>query len=325
MDLQAIHHLLQADLAAVDALIQAQLHSTVPLIKQLSDYIIQSGGKRLRPIVALLSARALEGPPQASITVAVWIELIHTATLLHDDVVDASEKRRGKATAHTLFGNAASILVGDFIYTRAFQLMIELQSLPLLQLMAKTTNKIAEGEVLQLTRYHDAEITEADYWQIIDYKTASLFAAAAQSGALLTDTPGAEQQALKAYGYQLGRAFQLVDDWSDYQAQHPTFGKNVGDDLQEGKLTLPLLHTLQQAPAAQAALIRQAIEQRNGREFLSTVLSVMQQCGSLDYVQQCAEAAIAQAIESLGVLPVTPYRQALASIASSVLQPLYHE
>lgn len=325
MDLQAIYHLLQADLAAVDALIQAQLHSTVPLIKQLSDYIIQSGGKRLRPIVALLSARALAGPPQASITVAVWIELIHTATLLHDDVVDASEKRRGKATAHTLFGNAASILVGDFIYTRAFQLMMELQSLPLLQLMAETTNKIAEGEVLQLTHYHDAEITEADYWQIIDYKTASLFAAAAQSGALLTATPGAEQQALKAYGYQLGRAFQLVDDWLDYQAQHPTFGKNVGDDLQEGKLTLPLLHTLQQAPAAQSALIRHAIEQRNGREFLSTVLSVMQQCGSLDYVQQCAEAAIAQAIESLRVLPVTPYRQALASIASSVLQPLYHE
>jgi octaprenyl-diphosphate synthase len=325
MDLQAIHNLLEKDLAAVDALIEAQLHSTVPLIKQLSDYIIQSGGKRLRPMVALLSARSLQGPLQPSITVAVWIELIHTATLLHDDVVDASEKRRGKATAHTLFGNAASILVGDFIYTRAFQLMMELQSLPLLKLMAKTTHQIAEGEVLQLTRYYDATLTEVDYWQIIDYKTASLFAAAAQSGALLTETTTTQQQALQAYGYQLGRAFQLVDDWLDYQAQHATFGKNVGDDLQEGKLTLPLLHALQQAPAEQSSQIRQAIEQRNGRDSLSTVCAVMQQCGSLDYVKRCAEAAIAKAIESLHDLPVTPYRQALAGLASSVLQPLYYE
>ncbi|MEW9810021.1 MAG: polyprenyl synthetase family protein [Candidatus Symbiodolus clandestinus] len=323
MGLQAIYQQSQSDLAAIDTLIRTQLLSSVPLVNQISQHILHSGGKRLRPLIALSTAKMLQCPQPAAVSIATWIELIHTATLLHDDVVDGSEKRRGKETAHRLFGNTASILVGDFIYTRAFQLMMELQSLPLLQLMAETTHKIAQGELLQLTHCYNPQQTEADYLQIIDHKTVPLFTAATQSAALLMSIPEPMQQALQTYGEQLGRAYQLVDDLLDYQATAEKLGKNIGDDLQEGKITLPLLHLLQNAPSTQSASIREAILNGRGYTYFDTILLAMQHYGSLDYVQKLAETAISQAITSLKALPMTPERQTLVAIANAVLQPLY--
>ncbi|MDR3431490.1 MAG: octaprenyl diphosphate synthase [Rouxiella aceris] len=315
MNLEQIIDLTEQDMAAVNAAILEQLNSDVSLINQLGYYIISGGGKRIRPMIAVLAARALNYTGDKHVTVAALIEFIHTATLLHDDVVDESDMRRGKATANAAFGNAASVLVGDFIYTRAFQMMTDLESLPVLALMAKAVNVIAEGEVLQLMNCNDPDITEESYMQVIYSKTARLFEAAAQASAMLAGGDDAQVQALQDYGRYLGTAFQLIDDLLDYDADGETLGKNTGDDLNEGKPTLPLLHAMKHGDSEQAIMIRQAIEQGNGRHLLEPVLQAMHRCGSLDYTRNRAEEEADKAIAALQVLPESPYRLALEGLA----------
>lgn len=315
MNLEQIIDLTEQDMAAVNATILEQLNSDVSLINQLGYYIISGGGKRIRPMIAVLTARALGYEGNKHVTIAALIEFIHTATLLHDDVVDESDMRRGKATANAAFGNAASVLVGDFIYTRAFQMMTDLDSMPVLALMAKAVNVIAEGEVLQLMNCNDPDITEEIYMQVIYSKTARLFEAASQSSAMLSGGNPEQIQGLQDYGLYLGTAFQLIDDLLDYDANGETLGKNTGDDLNEGKPTLPLLHAMKHGDAEQSAMIRGAIEQGNGRHLLEPVLAAMHQWGSLDYTRARAEEEADKAIRALQVLPESPYRTALEGLA----------
>ena len=315
MNLEQIIDLTQDDMAAVNASILEQLNSEVSLINQLGYYIISGGGKRIRPMIAVLTARALSYEGDKHIKVAALIEFIHTATLLHDDVVDESDMRRGKATANAAFGNAASVLVGDFIYTRAFQMMTDLESLPVLALMAKAVNVIAEGEVQQLINCNDPDITEDSYMQVIYSKTARLFEAASQSSAMLAGGTQEQILALQDYGRYLGTAFQLIDDLLDYDADGETLGKNTGDDLDEGKPTLPLLHAMQHGDKEQSAMIRNAIEEGNGRHLLEPVLAAMHQWGSLEYTRQRAEEEADKAIKALQVLPDSVYRSALEGLA----------
>ncbi|MGL4466586.1 MAG: octaprenyl diphosphate synthase, partial [Plesiomonas shigelloides] len=302
MTLEEIRALSDADMAEVNAAILQQLNSDVALINQLGYYIISGGGKRIRPMIAVLAARALDYQGHGHITVAALIEFIHTATLLHDDVVDESDLRRGKATANAAFGNAASVLVGDFIYTRAFQMMTSLDSMRILQLMASATNVIAEGEVQQLMNCNDPDISEDNYMQVIYSKTARLFEAAAQSSAILAGASEQQELAMQDYGRYLGTAFQLIDDLLDYSAGNE-LGKNLGDDLNEGKPTLPLLHAMHNGTPEQAAMIRKAIEEGNGRDLLDPVLAAMQACGSLAYTQQRAEEEADKAIQALSCIP----------------------
>lgn len=315
MNLEQITDLTEQDMAAVNAAILDQLNSDVSLINQLGYYIISGGGKRIRPMIAVLAARALSYKGDKHVTVAALIEFIHTATLLHDDVVDESNMRRGKATANAAFGNAASVLVGDFIYTRAFQMMTDLESLPVLALMSKAVNVIAEGEVLQLMNCNDPDITEESYMQVIYSKTARLFEAAAQASAMLAGGTEAQVRALQDYGRYLGTAFQLIDDLLDYDADGETLGKNTGDDLDEGKPTLPLLHAMKHGNAEQSSMIRLAIEQGNGRHLLEPVLQAMHQCGSLEYTRQRAEEEADKAIAALQALPESSHRLALEGLA----------
>lgn len=315
MDLNSIQTLIKADMQAVDKAILAQLNSEVMLINQLGHYIIQGGGKRIRPLIAVLAANALGYQGQQHITCAAFIEFIHTATLLHDDVVDESDMRRGNPTANAKFGNAASVLVGDFIYTRAFQLMTSLNSLKILQVMSNATNVIAEGEVLQLMNCNDPNTTEQLYMQVIYSKTARLFEAASQCAAIVANADEKQEQALQLYGRYLGTAFQLVDDVLDYSANAQALGKNIGDDLEEGKPTLPLLHAMHQGTAEQKALIRSAIEQAGQRHLLNDILAIMQQYGSLDYAMQRAKEEAQKAVNALEILPESPYKQALISLA----------
>lgn len=314
MTLEEIRALSDADMAEVNAAILQQLNSDVALINQLGYYIISGGGKRIRPMIAVLAARALDYQGHGHITVAALIEFIHTATLLHDDVVDESDLRRGKATANAAFGNAASVLVGDFIYTRAFQMMTSLDSMRILQLMASATNVIAEGEVQQLMNCNDPDISEDNYMQVIYSKTARLFEAAAQSSAILANASEQQELAMQDYGRYLGTAFQLIDDLLDYSAGNE-LGKNLGDDLNEGKPTLPLLHAMHNGTPEQAAMIRKAIEEGNGRDLLDPVLAAMQACGSLAYTQQRAEEEADKAIQALSCIPDSPYREALIGLA----------
>lgn len=314
MTLEEIRALSDADMAEVNAAILQQLNSDVALINQLGYYIISGGGKRIRPMIAVLAARALDYQGHGHITVAALIEFIHTATLLHDDVVDESDLRRGKATANAAFGNAASVLVGDFIYTRAFQMMTSLDSMRILQLMASATNVIAEGEVQQLMNCNDPDISEDNYMQVIYSKTARLFEAAAQSSAILAGASEQQELAMQDYGRYLGTAFQLIDDLLDYSAGNE-LGKNLGDDLNEGKPTLPLLHAMHNGTPEQASMIRKAIEEGNGRDLLDPVLAAMQACGSLAYTQQRAEEEADKAIQALSCIPDSPYREALIGLA----------
>ncbi|HFR4113019.1 TPA: octaprenyl diphosphate synthase [Yersinia enterocolitica] len=320
MNLEKIIDLTAPDMAAVNTTILDQLNSDVVLINQLGHYIISGGGKRIRPMIAVLVARALGYQGTKHITVAALIEFIHTATLLHDDVVDESDMRRGKATANAAFGNAASVLVGDYIYTRSFQMMTSLESLRVLTLMSDATNVIAEGEVLQLMNCNNPDITEENYMQVIYSKTARLFEAASQSAAVLSDATEEQELALQNYGRYLGTAFQLIDDLLDYSSDGTTLGKNTGDDLNEGKPTLPLLHAMHNGTPEQAAMIRQAIEEGNGRYLLEPVLAAMQQCGSLDYTRQRAEEEADKAIAALQVLPESDYRLALEGLAHIAVQ-----
>ncbi|MFD2176454.1 octaprenyl diphosphate synthase [Veronia pacifica] len=315
MDFNTIQTLTADDMAKVDAKILAQLNSDVALINQLGFYIVSGGGKRLRPMLAIISARVLGYQGDKHITAAAFIEFIHTATLLHDDVVDESDLRRGKATANAMFGNAASVLVGDYIYTRSFQMMTELRSLKILDLMSEATNVIAEGEVLQLMNCNDPDITEENYMQVIYSKTARLFEAATQIGAILNDAPEHIETALQDYGRYLGTAFQLIDDVMDYTSQGEEMGKNTGDDLAEGKPTLPLLHAMANGTEEQAAMIREAIEKGNGLDKLDAILECMEQTGSLAYSRERAENEAEKAIQALSVIPESNYKDALIALA----------
>src|SRR5690554_6302818 len=269
MDLAAIKRLSDSEMKAVDQLIMTQLRSDVALINQLGLYIISAGGKRLRPLLAVLSARALGYTGNHHHTLAAVVEFIHTSTLLHDDVVDESDMRRGRETANAKFGNEASVLVGDFLYSRAFQLMVSMGSMRVMDILADATNVIAEGEVMQLMNCNDPETTEARYFAVIYSKTARLFEAATQLGAVLSEQQPAIEEAMAAYGRHLGTAFQLVDDILDYTADAETMGKEVGDDLAEGKPTLPLLYAMWHGDEQQSQLIREAIEQGGQREKLA--------------------------------------------------------
>lgn len=320
MNLEQINELTAQDMADVNTTILEQLNSEVSLINQLGYYIISSGGKRIRPMIAVLAARALNYTGKQHVTVAALIEFIHTATLLHDDVVDESDMRRGKATANAAFGNAASVLVGDFIYTRAFQMMTSLGSLRVLALMSEAVNVIAEGEVMQLMNCNDPDITEESYMRVIYSKTARLFEAAAQSSAILASATPEQEKSLQDYGRFIGTAFQLIDDLLDYSADGKTLGKNVGDDLSEGKPTLPLLHAMRHGTPEQSALIRGAIEQGNGRHLLASVLETMHQCGSLEWTRRSAEKEADKAIAALKVLPESPWRSALEALAHMSVQ-----
>ncbi|MDX1606256.1 MAG: octaprenyl diphosphate synthase [Candidatus Competibacterales bacterium] len=313
MNLEAIRSLVTDDFQAVDRLIQARLRSEVALVNQLGAYIINSGGKRLRPLVVLLAARACGLRGQDHIQAAAIIEFIHTATLLHDDVVDDSQMRRGQETANAVWGNAASVLVGDFLYSRAFQLMVELERMSVMRLMADTTNAIAEGEVMQLMYVHEPDTSEERYMAVIHHKTAVLFSAAARVGALLADRPEAEAEALADYGLQLGMAFQLVDDLLDYSSR-ADIGKNIGDDLAEGKPTLPLIHAMRVGTPAQQRLIRQAIE-NGGRDQIESVMEAIVSTGAIDYTAARARERTGRAIAALQTFPSSPYRDALIGLA----------
>jgi octaprenyl-diphosphate synthase len=322
MDLDAIRHLVADDWAAIDRLIQASLRSDVVLIDQLSHYIIGSGGKRLRPLLVLLAARACGYRGDQHINLAAVIEFIHTATLLHDDVVDASELRRGQETANAIWGNEASVLVGDFLYSRAFEMMVEARSMRVMEILSHATNTIAEGEVMQLLNCNDPDTTEERYLQVIQRKTAKLFEAGTQLGAVLAERPEAEERALAAYGMHLGTAFQLVDDMLDYSASADQIGKNVGDDLAEGKPTLPLIHTMARGTPEQAAMVREAIEQ-GGRERIGDILAAIESTGAIAYTARLARTEADKARNSLAGLPSSRYREALAALADFAVERCY--
>lgn len=322
MDIQSIYSLIQDDLNAVDQLIQQRLQSDVALINQLGYYIINSGGKRLRPAIAILSARACGYDGDKHINLATIIEFIHTATLLHDDVVDNSDMRRGKETANNLWGNEASVLVGDFLYTRSFEMMVEMDSMRLMQILSHTTNVIAEGEVLQLLNCHDADTTEARYLEVIHHKTAKLFEAAGQLGAVICNASKEIEDAMAGYAMHLGSAFQLVDDLLDYSQSSETIGKNIGDDLAEGKPTLPLIYAMRKGNEQQASVIRQAIE--NGeRDRIDDIITIINETGAIDYTAHAAAQEVAQAKAALDILPDTDYKQALIGLAEFAISRDY--
>ncbi|VAW58336.1 Octaprenyl diphosphate synthase, partial [hydrothermal vent metagenome] len=278
MQVDKIRALVANDMKAVDRVIQARLSSDVVLVNQLSQYIVNSGGKRLRPLLSLMASRAYGYEGEHHHTLAAIIEFIHTATLLHDDVVDESALRRGRETANALFGNAASVLVGDFLYSRAFEMMVDVGKMQVMQILAETTNVIAEGEVMQLMNCHDADTTEQRYLDVIHAKTAKLFEAATRLGAVLCNRPASEEQAMASYGMHLGTAFQLIDDVLDYSSSSEEMGKNVGDDLAEGKPTLPLIYAMRNGTQAQSDIVRKAIEE-GGLEYLDQVMDAIKQTG----------------------------------------------
>ncbi len=320
MDQNAIQALSAEDMQAVNELIMDRLHSEVALVNQLGYYIISGGGKRVRPLLTVLAARALGGSGERPIKLAAIIEFIHTATLLHDDVVDESALRRGRDTANQLFGNAASVLVGDFLYTRAFQMMAELGNVRVMDILAEATNVIAEGEVLQLMNCNDPDTTEESYLQVIYCKTAKLFEAATRLAAVLTDQPAALEQAMQEYGKHLGTAFQLVDDVMDYTSASEVMGKNVGDDLAEGKPTMPLIHAMAQGTPRQKQLLQEAIVQRNGMAHLDEILATLHATRAFDYSLHKAQQEADMAIASLAPLPDSPYKQALCQLANLAVQ-----
>ncbi|GAC22813.1 MAG: octaprenyl diphosphate synthase [Alteromonadaceae bacterium] len=315
MDLDHILLLAEPDMLAVNQLIQKQVNSDVSLINQLGFYIVNSGGKRLRPLLTVLAARALNIQTEQHHTLAAIIEFIHTATLLHDDVVDESTMRRGRETANEVFGNQASVLVGDFLYTRSFQMMVTLDSMRVMQILSDATNVIAEGEVLQLMNCNDPDTTEESYMEVIYSKTARLFEAATLLAGVLTKQSEAIENAMQDYGKYLGTAFQLVDDIMDYASDSEEMGKNMGDDLAEGKPTLPLLYAMWHGNEQQTAIIREAIETGNGMDNLAPILETMEQTGALTYTKQQALKASQQAIDALSPIEESVYKEALIGLA----------
>jgi len=320
--LEKINALIGADMKSVDSVIRQRLHSDVVLVSQVAEYIIGSGGKRLRPALVLLAAGAMGYQGRFHHDLAAVVEFIHTATLLHDDVVDESELRRGRETANTLFGNAASVLVGDFLYSRAFQMMVLVGEPRVMQVLADATNIIAEGEVLQLMNCHDADVDAERYLQVIRYKTAKLFQAAARLGAILGGASPEVEEGLAAYGMHLGTAFQLVDDVLDYSADEAETGKHLGDDLAEGKPTLPLIYVMQHGTSAQAECVRRAIE-TGGRDDFPAVLEAIRGTGALEYTLQQARLESEVAIRSLQALPASQYKDSLVELSAFAVTRTY--
>ncbi|HEX2565697.1 MAG TPA: polyprenyl synthetase family protein [Burkholderiales bacterium] len=308
-----------ADLEAVDGVIRRRLDSDVALVRQIAEYIVAGGGKRLRPALLLLACGAAGFSEKAGgavrLQLAAVLEFIHTATLLHDDVVDESPLRRGRSTANTAFGNAAAVLVGDFLYSRAFQMMVEVDNMRVMQVLAEATNTIAGGEVLQLMGSHDPEVDEARYLEVIRRKTAKLFEAAARLGGVLAGAPAPVEQGLAEYGMRVGTAFQLIDDVLDYSGDAETIGKSLGDDLAEGKPTLPLIHAMRAGTPAQAALVRHAIVD-GGREDFAGVLQAIRACGALEYASACARREADAARSALAVLGASEFKTSLLELAS---------
>ncbi|OJY19113.1 octaprenyl diphosphate synthase [Pandoraea cepalis] len=303
------------DMRAVDQLIRHRLASEVVLINQISEYIINSGGKRLRPALLLLVSGALGVSSPHRFELAAVIEFIHTSTLLHDDVVDESDLRRGKQTANALFGNAASVLVGDFLYSRSFEMMVSVDNMRVMQILARATNVIAEGEVLQLLNMHDPDVDEARYLQVIQYKTATLFEAATQLAAVLANADAQTEAAVREYGGRLGTAFQLMDDWLDYAGDTDAMGKNAGDDLREGKPTLPLIHVLQHGTDDERALVREAIE-NGGTDKFEPILAAITRTGALDYTLARAKEEADAAAQTISALPSSQYKNSLLELCS---------
>ena len=322
MDLDAIRELISNDLAATDQLILDRLASDVVLINQVGHYIVGSGGKRLRPVIVLLAANALGYTGKHHIDLAAIVEFIHTATLLHDDVVDGSEQRRSRDTANAVWGNAASVLVGDFLYSRSFEMMVEVDDMRVMNILSTATNKIAEGEVLQLLNCHDPEVDEARYREVILRKTATLFEAGTRLAGVVTDADQTIEDALAAYGHHLGTAFQMIDDALDYGSSGVDIGKNIGDDLAEGKPTLPLIRAMQVGTPEVSALIREVIEE-GGVDRVDEVIKAIQSTDAIEYTANLAREEARLAKEALEALPASAYRDALAAVADfSVDRPL---
>jgi octaprenyl-diphosphate synthase len=311
--------LIADDMRAVDAVIARRLASGVPLVAEVSRYIINSGGKRLRPALLLLICGALGYRGDQRFNLAAVVEFIHTATLLHDDVVDESTLRRGRATANENFGNPASVLVGDFLYSRAFQMMLDAHDMRVMEILADATNVIAEGEVMQLMNMHDPELDEAAYLQVIRSKTAKLFEASARLGAVLAKAPPALEQACADFGQALGTAFQVIDDVLDYAGDAGEMGKNLGDDLREGKVTLPLIAAMRRGTDEQRALMRRAIEQ-GATDELDQVIAIVRQTGALQVAREAASAEAQRAMSAGAQLPANEHAQALLQLAASLLQ-----
>lgn len=322
MKIEEIYALIEADMARVNQCIQERLQSEVVLINQIGHYIVNSGGKRLRPVLHLLASKALNYQGDQHIECAALIEFIHTATLLHDDVVDASELRRGHNTANAVFGNEASVLVGDFLYSRAFQMMVHINKMRVMAILADATNTIAEGEVQQLLNVHDPDTTEARYLQVIHDKTAKLFESATQLAAVLSGQPEHIETQIARYGMHLGTAFQLIDDVLDYSDSSGDIGKNIGDDLAEGKPTLPLIYSMRVGNPEQQALIRQVIED-GGRDQIDAVKAIIESTGAIDYTARAARKEADLAIECLADIPNSQYKQALIDLAEFSVNRTY--
>lgn len=314
MQMQDILTVVENEFIELNQLIHKQLESRVPLVEKVAEYIINSGGKRVRPLLVILTAKAFAESDERAIKLATVIEFLHTATLLHDDVVDTSDMRRGNPTANAMFGNAPSVLVGDFLYSRSFEMLVELSCIPVMTILAKATGIIAEGEVLQLINVKNPDTTEEQYMEVIQGKTAMLFEAATWGMARLIGRSQQECEAMRIYGRELGLAFQMVDDVLDYEGDAESMGKNVGDDLAEGKATLPLIHAMKNGNDEQRKIIRNAIRQ-GGLSDMSEVLSIVQNLGSIEYTQQKAQKCIDRALQQLEILPDSPARTALSALA----------
>jgi octaprenyl-diphosphate synthase len=312
--LEQIYSLIGDDMRAVDSVIRNRLYSEVVLVRQVAEYIISAGGKRMRPALVLLAAGSLGFTGNRQHELAAVVEFIHTATLLHDDVVDESSLRRGHDTANAMFGNAASVLVGDFLYSRAFQMMVESDDMRVMRILSDATNIIAEGEVLQLMNCHDANVDETRYLQVIRYKTAKLFEAAAQLGAILGNATQEQEIGLAAYGMHLGTAFQLIDDVLDYSGEEADTGKHIGDDLAEGKPTLPLIFVMENGTETQAKVVREAIE-TGGRESFPEVLKAVRSSGALEHTRNTAMQSAQQAKTAITNLPESVYKRSLIDLA----------
>ncbi len=310
--------LIAGDMQGMDAVIEQRLSSEVALIGQISRYIVAAGGKRLRPALLLLMCGALGYKDEQRLNLAAVVEFIHTATLLHDDVVDESTLRRGRETANEAFGNPASVLVGDFLYSRAFQMMVDAGDMRIMRTLAEATNVIAEGEVQQLMNMHDASLSEDDYVRVIRSKTAKLFEASARLAALLSQSPPEVEAACAEYGQALGTAFQVIDDVLDYDGDVAEMGKNLGDDLREGKVTLPLIIAMQRGTEQERQTLQQAIE-TGGTEKMAEIVAIVQRTGALDATRASAAVQAQRAVDALNVLPDTPYREALLKLASQLL------
>ncbi len=314
MSPQQLYLPINADMQAVDAVIRVRLHSDVVLVRQVAEYIIHSGGKRLRPALVLFAAGATGYRGTHHHELAAVVEFIHTATLLHDDVVDESDLRRGRQTANAMFGNAASVLVGDFLYSRAFQMMVSVNSMRVMQVLADATNTIAEGEVLQLLNCHEADVTVDDYLKVIRFKTAKLFEAACRIGGILGAASEEVEEGLAAYGMHLGTAFQLIDDVLDYSADEAHTGKHLGDDLAEGKPTLPLIHVMKHGTPEQSALVRKAIEE-GGRDEFAGVLDAIRSCGALEETRRQAAQEVTLAKAAIETLPTSIFKDSLLKLS----------